>query len=82
MIRQMIFLLASRSYYEVKLMAAEEFLWMIFTWKLSVSVRITEQEKVNALSLKIGSNSLDFRKKNNTSMILVVYRAFLPTAFL
>ena len=41
-IREMIFLLASRSYYEVKLMAAEEFLWMIFPWKLSVSVRITE----------------------------------------
>lgn len=41
-IREMIFLLASRSYYEVKLMAAEEFLSMIFPWKLSVSVRITE----------------------------------------
>lgn len=41
-IREMIFLPASRSYYEVKLMAAEEFLSMIFPWKLSVSVRITE----------------------------------------
>lgn len=44
-IREMIFLLASRSYYEVKLMAAEEFLWMIFPWKLSVSVRITDKKK-------------------------------------